>query len=240
MAVKLRIRRGLKKDLPTLAVGELAYCTDTNELFIGDTEGNTLVNDKRILTGVTSGIPALLAGDMYYDVDTLSLYIGTSTGNVLVNPQREIATQQEAEAGDNSSKVMTPERTKQAILELAPETDLSEIIEELGNKVDIEDKNKFVSTSENRFEVGGEDMDLAANPIIINMESIEYAGIHNPYGYYSDNTIIIGNVIYGLTRAEIYNPPILSYHATNKGYVDSSIEEALGNVEDALEEILGV
>jgi hypothetical protein len=57
MAVKLQIRRGLKADLEDLTVGELGYCTDTNELFIGDSEGNVLLND---LTEIQSQIDAII------------------------------------------------------------------------------------------------------------------------------------------------------------------------------------
>ena len=43
---RITVQRGLKEDLPKLHDGELAYCTDTNELFIGDPdEGNKLINN---------------------------------------------------------------------------------------------------------------------------------------------------------------------------------------------------
>lgn len=50
MATTIKIKRGLKNDLPLLEIGELAYCTDTNELFIGKfvSEGvteNILINE---------------------------------------------------------------------------------------------------------------------------------------------------------------------------------------------------
>jgi len=45
MANTIKIKRGLKTDLPTLAVGEMGYCTDTNELFIGTSTGNELINE---------------------------------------------------------------------------------------------------------------------------------------------------------------------------------------------------
>ena len=45
MATTIKIKRGLKTNLPTLAVGELGYCTDTNELFIGTSTGNELINE---------------------------------------------------------------------------------------------------------------------------------------------------------------------------------------------------
>ena len=37
MANKIQIRRGLKTNLPNLDVGEPAICTDTKEVFIGNT-----------------------------------------------------------------------------------------------------------------------------------------------------------------------------------------------------------
>jgi len=45
MANKIKIKRGLKTNLPTLEVGEMGYCTDTNELFIGTSTGNELINE---------------------------------------------------------------------------------------------------------------------------------------------------------------------------------------------------
>lgn len=44
MANTIKIKRGLKANLPSLEIGEQAYCTDTNELFIGTSGGNVLVN----------------------------------------------------------------------------------------------------------------------------------------------------------------------------------------------------
>jgi hypothetical protein len=45
MANTIKIKRGLKENLPTLEIGEQAYCTDTNELFIGTSTGNVLLNE---------------------------------------------------------------------------------------------------------------------------------------------------------------------------------------------------
>lgn len=39
----LVVKRGAKEDLPQLAVGELAFCTDTNEMFVGSLTGNVPV-----------------------------------------------------------------------------------------------------------------------------------------------------------------------------------------------------
>ncbi len=41
--VLLTIRRGSKAQLPTLAEGELGFCTDTQELFVGTASGNKLI-----------------------------------------------------------------------------------------------------------------------------------------------------------------------------------------------------
>ena len=60
MAPKLQIKRGLKKDLPTLASGEFGLCEDTGELFVGTQSGNLPV------------VSASGAGDMLksvYDAD---------------------------------------------------------------------------------------------------------------------------------------------------------------------------
>ena len=40
MSIKLQLRRGLETDLPTLAVGEPGFCTDTYNFFIGSAAGN--------------------------------------------------------------------------------------------------------------------------------------------------------------------------------------------------------
>ncbi|MGE7780192.1 hypothetical protein ACQKL0_09530 [Peribacillus sp. NPDC097264] len=45
MSHKIKARKGLKEDLPTLDVGEFGYCMDTKELFIGTSKtGNKLIN----------------------------------------------------------------------------------------------------------------------------------------------------------------------------------------------------
>ena len=57
MASTIKIKRGLKTNLPTLAVGELGYCTDTNEVFIGTSGGNVLINeDTDVSTEYSKGV----------------------------------------------------------------------------------------------------------------------------------------------------------------------------------------
>jgi hypothetical protein len=48
------IRRGLKADLPNLSEGELGFCTDTKELFIGSNNGNVLFPNKSIIDQLSS------------------------------------------------------------------------------------------------------------------------------------------------------------------------------------------
>lgn len=43
MANKIQVRRGVRAKLPTLSVGELGFCTDTKELFIGGDSGNVAI-----------------------------------------------------------------------------------------------------------------------------------------------------------------------------------------------------
>lgn len=40
MANKIQLRRGVKANLPTLSVGEPAFCTDTNQFFVGTGSSN--------------------------------------------------------------------------------------------------------------------------------------------------------------------------------------------------------
>ena len=48
----IKIKRGLKANLPTLEVGEMGYCTDTNELFIGTANGNELINEDSTINAL--------------------------------------------------------------------------------------------------------------------------------------------------------------------------------------------
>lgn len=59
MIQKIKVRRGLKKDLPVLDANELGFCTDTTELYIGTTSGNALLGgsstDKTTVTKGSNG-----------------------------------------------------------------------------------------------------------------------------------------------------------------------------------------
>ena len=43
MADIIKIKRGIEANLPTLEIGELAFCTDTGKLYIGTAEGNIVL-----------------------------------------------------------------------------------------------------------------------------------------------------------------------------------------------------
>jgi hypothetical protein len=55
MATTIKLKRGLKANLPTLAVGEPAFCTDTSELFIGTAGGNVNITGSSTSSGQTEG-----------------------------------------------------------------------------------------------------------------------------------------------------------------------------------------
>lgn len=46
MANKIQIKRGIKSNLPALSVGEPAFCTDTEELYIGGNSGNVKISQS--------------------------------------------------------------------------------------------------------------------------------------------------------------------------------------------------
>jgi len=46
MSQKILLKRGLKANLPTLSIGELAFCTDTNEFMLGTNSGNLKLYNK--------------------------------------------------------------------------------------------------------------------------------------------------------------------------------------------------
>lgn len=54
MTQKIQIKRGLRSDLPNLSEGELAFCTDTKEYFIGSSSGNIKLANHSDLGSVGS------------------------------------------------------------------------------------------------------------------------------------------------------------------------------------------
>lgn len=55
-------RKGLKKYLPILEVGEPAFCTDTKELFVGSAGGNIKIG------GITNSIDTSVGSIVLYEV----------------------------------------------------------------------------------------------------------------------------------------------------------------------------
>lgn len=51
MANQIKIKRGLKTDLPTFALAEMGFTTDTEELFIGGSSGNVKIGNNLIIVG---------------------------------------------------------------------------------------------------------------------------------------------------------------------------------------------
>lgn len=58
MMKRLKIRRGLKADLPVLAEGEMGLCTDTRQTYIGTNTGNNLQNVMESVVFVSKYKPA--------------------------------------------------------------------------------------------------------------------------------------------------------------------------------------
>ena len=46
MTYTIKIKKGIKENLPVLAESELGFCTDTKEIYIGTMEGNRLINEE--------------------------------------------------------------------------------------------------------------------------------------------------------------------------------------------------
>lgn len=87
MAQIIQIKRGLKANLPTLLPGEMAFCTDTKEIYVGDGTNNTLVG--RVMSGTEAARPSAgVAGRLYHvssGTNVGSLYLDTGTAWVKVN-----------------------------------------------------------------------------------------------------------------------------------------------------------
>ena len=98
LKAKILVLRGLESELPTLAVGQLGYCTDTNRLFIGDAEdGNICINEVDA-NAVAGAIQNLENGMVELDntVETLNNQIP----GILDDLQRTIDKKSKASATD--------------------------------------------------------------------------------------------------------------------------------------------
>lgn len=70
MADLIRVKRGLEANLPPLSVGELGYCTDTKNLYIGGENANDLVSSS---SPWTAGKTMFIFGD---SISTNESYLG--------------------------------------------------------------------------------------------------------------------------------------------------------------------
>ena len=154
MASTIKIKRGLKTNLPILSRGELGYATDTNELFIGVLAEPTQVSDNVLV----SDLGAL---DNYFDKSEIEGLI--STGLVWNDDEGvfsisiDFATGSEILDDEVNDKVMSPSTTAAMIDdrvgttlttgEYITESDLSEAIGALpGTGLDLEDGTLNVNT----------------------------------------------------------------------------------------------
>jgi len=65
LAQTIKVKRGLKVNLPLLLAGEMGFCTDTKEMFVGDGATNSLVG--RVIMGTYTNRPnAGYSGRFYY------------------------------------------------------------------------------------------------------------------------------------------------------------------------------
>jgi hypothetical protein len=72
MTQKIKIKRGLSANLPALADGELAFCTDTSELFVGSHIGNLL------LLSASEAVPPIIDGGSFTGSPLSSSFDGGS------------------------------------------------------------------------------------------------------------------------------------------------------------------
>lgn len=78
MSMILKIKRGKKLNLPKLADGELGFCTDTGELFIGY-GGNNQKPNRPILHTPTGENDTGTAGDVCYDATYVYFCVADNT-----------------------------------------------------------------------------------------------------------------------------------------------------------------
>ena len=71
-----RLRRGAKTDLPSLSLGELGYCTDTKEVFVGNGVSNTLINPTSI--SLQNGLESISSSSSTVSVTLPSAYADTN------------------------------------------------------------------------------------------------------------------------------------------------------------------
>lgn len=78
MAQTIKVKRGLKTNLPLLSAGEMGFCTDTKEMFVGDGALNLLVG--KVMMGTYANRPNAGYEGRFYFVNS-----GANTGYLYVD-----------------------------------------------------------------------------------------------------------------------------------------------------------
>ena len=88
--------RGLKNKMPTLLGGQLGYCTDSKELYIGSGNGNVLVGAAAFKTQLEENSEQL--SSQLKAIENNAAAIVTNAGNITTNAQSIAANTQSPKA----------------------------------------------------------------------------------------------------------------------------------------------
>ncbi len=98
MANKLQIKRGVKSTLPTLSAGELGYCTDTHDVYVGTGSANKLIGGpnptfesvniyQKQITGISPFASGLKSSITYRKIFTLPVSSGSNSAQAVLTGQ---------------------------------------------------------------------------------------------------------------------------------------------------------
>lgn len=84
---KIQFNRGLKANIPALSLGEPAFMTDTNQLYIGGSSSNILINDvtQQWVTDYVAGLNSSTVYQKAIGISTLNYKKDAITNNVATN-----------------------------------------------------------------------------------------------------------------------------------------------------------
>lgn len=94
--------RGLKNKMPTLLGGQLGYCTDSKELYIGSGNGNVLVGAAAFKTHLEENSEQL--SSQLKAIENNAAAIVTNAGNITANAQSIAANTQAIDEKLTASK----------------------------------------------------------------------------------------------------------------------------------------
>ncbi len=183
MANTIRIKRGLKADLAkmTLLAGELGIALDTQELYVGDTNGNV-----KIVKGGASG--AVESADKLTVARTISA-TGDATGSVAFDGSQNVEMALElANSGVTAgtyTKVTVDAKgrvTTGANITVEDIGDLSNTLATLATK---EELKSYVKTTEMNTALGNKVDKVAGKSLISDIEITRLASVDN----YNDTAI---------------------------------------------------